>query len=847
MRQELSGIASAIEARALPDTAEQLFGAMWDEMDAVFVAQETFIIDFKDRPPADFAKGFGASIVRLALAFHNTYGGVVVFGIHDDDFSPIGLTSKLDIEAFNDVLTDLTGARIECLVREYRLAGSEHRVQAMLVPRRGVAKPVRLLRQLEKYPVGSLWVRDRHSVREASEANFSTLYSDRLDLSRNLAGDLQRSVHESLPPSPATMDEFIGRKDLLEELWAWLVFGPRPRLYLHGPGGSGKSTLAYEFSRQVAERGSQIAFPNGDRLDYVIFISGKETELNPYTAAEQPFALRQFEDAASQFRAILVDSAMRAKDDVKPLGEEELLAALGELFATYSGLIVIDDVDALSRRGKDTGEESLLFGCLTAAKHTRVLYTLRYPPTSALNSSVKVPELEPVKEFPSFIESCARQFEVEQPPIKLIGRLAQATSRLPLLTETVIGLRNVCGSYDGALEQFDAKGGEEARRYLYQREYDRLDPNGRSREVLAALLLLDDAISFPVLKQILGIADNMVRDALSECGSVFLSTKDDKAETHFQLVTPAKPFIAGVSAGLNLFPVIKRRVELFLAEDSAFTPEESALIVQLDRLVREKHFEDVVSVLDTRARLDPVIANPKVQALAGQAYSNLGADYRTKARECFTAAKQLNYFDIFMARAWFYVENFAEYGNRQAIDVCEWVLVQPKLRSRHRAEFKSKLASCFLEEARRARNISQERAIEYHGKSIEAYLSALWIGRHVRELNEAQTLRWLGTPAAAFVDYLGSDIEPFFTLIDRLTERGHDIHVEGARVLLNALRRSTAGRDDRARAKVAGLIRRSVNRIHQRIGKSQEYPGFSFVGETLSRTLDQLLPVRAQA
>lgn len=844
MRQELSGIASAIDARSLPAGAEQLFGSMWDEADGVFVAQETFIVDFKDRPPTDFATGFGASIVRLALAFYNTYGGVVVFGVQDADFAPVGLNDRLDVEAFNEVLTDLTGARIECLAREYRLAGVEKRVQVLLVPRRGVIKPARLLRSLEKYPIGTLWVRDRHSVREASEANFSTLYSDRLDLSRNLVGDFQRSVHESLPPSPATMDEFIGRKGLLDELWSWFVFGSRPRLYLHGPGGSGKSTLAYEFSRQVAERGSQIAFSNGDRLDYVIYISGKETELNPYNAAEQPFALRQFEDATSQFRAILVDSGMLAKDDVKALGEDELLAALSELFAIYSGLIVIDDVDALSRRGKDTGEESLLIACLGAAKRTRVLYTLRYPPTSALNSSVQVPELESLVEFPAFIEACARQFGVELPPSKIAERFARATSRLPLLTETVIGLRKVCGSYEGALNQFDAKGGEDARRYLYQREYDRLDPKGRSREVLAALLLLDDAVSFAVLKQILGTADNMVRDALSECGSVFLSTKDDKTETQYQLATPAKPFIAGVSAGLNLFPVLKRRVELFLAENPAYTPEESALIVRLDRLVRDKQHEEVVTIFEGRPRQDPVIANPKVQALAGQAYSNLGADYRTKARECFVAANELKYFDIFMARGWFHVENFAEYGNRQAIEVCAWVLAQPKLSSRHRAEFNSKLGSCFLEEARRARNISQERAIEFYGRSIDAYLSALWIGRRVRELDEAQTLRWLEVPAVAFVDYLGADIEPYFALIDRLTERGHDIHPEGARVILGALRRTQAGRAERSKAKLSGLIRRTVARLNQYIGKSEDLPGFAFVCETLSLALENFQSAR---
>ncbi|MEH6716505.1 hypothetical protein [Parasphingorhabdus flavimaris] len=841
MREELSGIASAIDVRALPDTAEKLFGTMWDHRGQIFVSQETYILDFKDRAPTQFGNGFGAAIVRLALAFHNTYGGIIVFGVRDEDFAPIGLTSTLDVEAFNDVITEVTGAKIECLSREYRLPDNDCRVQVLLVPRRGVVKPVRLLRSFDKYQANTLWVRDRHAVREATEQDLSMLYSDRRDLSRNLIGDLQRSVHESLPPSPATMEEFIGRKDLLDELWSWFVFGSKARLYLHGEGGSGKSTLAYEFSRMVAERGSQIGFGNGEKLDYVIFVSGKETELNPYSATEQPFALRQFDNAETQFQAILVDSGMRSKEEVRGLDEEQLLAALTELFATYSGLIVIDDVDALSRRGKDTGEESLLMTCLTAGKRTRVLYTRRYPPTSALNSSVKVPELEASREFPQFIEACARQFSVEAPASLTTKRLAEATSRLPLLIETVIGLRKVCGSYERALDQFDAKGGDAARRYLYQREYDRLEGAGQSREVLTALLLLDEAVSFPVLKQILGMEDSIVRDAISECGSIFLSTSEDKLETQYQLATPAKPFIAGVSAGLKWFGVIKRRVELFIAENPAFTPEEAALIVQLDRLVRQREYDEVISIYETRDKRDPVIANQKVQALVGQAYANMGPDCRAKARECFNAAKELQYFDIFMARGWFHVESYAEYGNRQAILVCDWVLGQKKLETRYRAEFKSKLGSCYLEEARRAKNISQEKAVEYFAKSIDAYLSGLWIGRNIRELKEDETLRWLDAPLVGFIGYLRSDIEPFLAMIEGLTERGHDIHMEGAKSLLKALGRSQALREERERNRVVGLIRRTIGRLDQYVGKTGDFPGFRFIADTLRALLGDSL------
>lgn len=839
MRDDLQGIVDAIADRQLPDTSEDLFGSMWDAGDKKFVSQETYVFDFKDRVPDNFTSDFGASIVRLVFGFHNTFGGLIIFGIKDDDFTSSGLAINLNVEALSDIVTELSASTIELIFREYRLPGTDDKVGVLLIPRRGHVPPIQLERDFASYQKGTIWTRDRHSIRELREGQIPLLFSDRSDLTRSVSDEIQHSIHESLPPSPATIQRFVGRKDLLLVLWRWFVFGDKPRLYLHGPGGSGKSTLAYEFSRTVANRGSQVVFKNGEVLDYVIYISGKESELNTYTGVEQPFSLRQFDDARSQYEAILVDSFLYQRSDIEQLSESELLTKLEELFNNQTGLLVIDDIDALSRRGKDTAEESLLYSVIKASKRTRILYTLRFPPTSALNSSVMVPALDSEYEFPEFVEICAKQFDVPLPVGKDIKRISEMTSRLPLLTETVIGLRGLCGSYTEALEQFRDRGGDEARQYLYQREYDRLEPGGRSREVLAALLLLEGLITFPVLTRILGMRDEHVRDAISESGSIFLASQDDgRGETHYQLTSPAKPFIHNVSTGLPLFQTIKRRVELYLEEGAAYTPEESALIVQLDRLVRARNFREAVDTYEGRDRRDPVLTNQKVQALVGQSYANLGPDYRTKARECFDAASGLNYFDIFMARSWFFVEKQAEYGNQAAIDVCLKYLSQPKLAARYKAEFKSKLASCYFEEAKRMRYVSKERSIEFFQNSIMNYLSALWIGRYTDSLDTETTLRWLYNPAAGFSEYLRDDVAPYFEMLSILPDQKHDIHLDGAEVLMQAMLRLSAPRDAQGRARFVGVIRRTIRRLTKALGDSDETPGFRYLVEKLSATID---------
>ena len=81
---------------------------------------------------------------------------------------------------------------------------------------------------------------------------------------------------------------------------------------------------------------------------------------------------------------------------------EERDILLQELFDNFSGLIVIDDIDALSRRGLDTGEELLFFKIMKGRARTKILYTLRHPPSHAMSSSIVVPGLSPENEYFDF-------------------------------------------------------------------------------------------------------------------------------------------------------------------------------------------------------------------------------------------------------------------------------------------------------------------------------------------------------------------------------------------------------------------------------------------------------------
>jgi hypothetical protein len=172
-------IFSAIQLRQLPVEFENLFGPVWDKDNQSFNIQETYVLDFKESIPEKFTDSYGAGIVRLALGFHNSYGGVIVFGVRDRSLEIVGIEKPFDIETFNRILTEYAGMHAECIARNYSPADSNSRIAVVLIPKRGTGRPARLLRPIADYPTGTLWVRDRHEVLESTSRHLPIIYSER--------------------------------------------------------------------------------------------------------------------------------------------------------------------------------------------------------------------------------------------------------------------------------------------------------------------------------------------------------------------------------------------------------------------------------------------------------------------------------------------------------------------------------------------------------------------------------------------------------------------------------------------------------------------------------------------
>jgi hypothetical protein len=825
LQEEFHPILAAIETKQLPADFETLLGSLWDNANSRFNTQETYVLDFKETIPPKFDEDYGIGILRLALGFHNSFGGVIVFGVRDRHLDIVGTSSWFDIETFNRTLTELAGMRAECLVRTYTvLVGEDPRTLAIvLVPKRNISPPAKLKRKIGKYSEGTLWVRERHEVVEATCRNFPLLYSERVAPRNVESTDKGAPVHRSFPPSPATMPEFVSREPLEETLWNWFIFGDQPRIYLHGPGGSGKSTLAFEFARKLTEAGGSIRTKDGDRLDYVVYISGKDTEYNPQTGKEQTFALRQFTSAAEQFSQILFHSGFLNDDEILSIDEPDKLAKFDELFANFSGLIVIDDIDALYRRRVDSGEETLFMKIVQGSKRTRVLYTLRTAPPHAMKSAIPVPGLDVSKEFPEMIKVCCSAFDVPAPSERDTKELGRITSRLPLLMETIIGLRKFSGSYSEALRAFSERGGDDARRYLYQREYDRLDQAGKSRQMLAALALLEEPVDFSTIVQIVQSTRDVLLDAMSECGSIFLSTQEGPSgDTLYQLAPPSVPFLLTVSRQLTYFGAIEKRVLHRKTTDVRISSREAAILSSLERNIRKEDFRAIVDACEQLPSNDLALENPKIRSLLGQAYSALGPNYREKARESFKCAEGLGFYDAFMMRKWFHMEFTSGYGLPEAERICNVVINNKSLASRVRGEFFAKLGSCWFCKSMNVVGLNRTKAIDHLRQSVAAYLEAVRLGRGRDDISI--TFDWMERPVDRIMYLTGEDVGEIFAVVDVIIEKKQDIDPDALEWLFRRFAKSPTSIN---KERLKGLCARTVQRISKTFKNTP--PGFEQV------------------
>lgn len=707
-------ISRTLRTGSYPEDGKWFFDLFRAE-DGVYLGRENHLWDFKESWPFSYSDEYFVSIVRHIIAFANTSGGLIILGINDKTRQAVDSKVRPNLDKLRRCLVDLLRNPPDIDLRSYRSPEGPH-VHVLFIRRNvPVCLPASFSpEQSARLDTSRYWVRSGHETVFARAKHIGLLFCG----SDFEAGGVP-AVEASLPPSPATIRQFVGRLETMERLFDWLYQSHEVRAFLHGKGGSGKTTIAFEFAKHLSANGRNIRFDNQDALNKVIFLSGKEKSLSVSLGRSEDFMGRDFTDEISLFRSIIALSGESERDPFE-MDRSELVYELSLIFDRSSMLIIIDDIDTLTTKGIDPGFDALFLLVARAKRTVKVLYTLRNAPTMAMANSIEVPGLQVGREYQRFVEVCCAQFGVPQPDNHLRdGKLAKVTERRPLIVESIVALRRNSGTYEKAISLFEDNVGDDARQYVFQREWDALPYDNTARHLLATMALYDKPVVIDDLVAMMKNSLDVVVGAIATTREMFLEVQDVGGETAYSLGKLTSSFIRRAASTLDKLGIIEARVNSFKKTFLPSFPELSRLIERNEPLLaRAFRYGDIEAAERAWRDLDPtnhppkIAEDPRFRALRGYAaLLQVPANIEQAASDLRFAISMKYDPAISYLALWHKVSEERGLGNLYCDEIVEHVSRSRSYSDEEKISFVSRRASRLYRLAKEERAVSPVAAI----------------------------------------------------------------------------------------------------------------------------------------
>ncbi|GBD47036.1 hypothetical protein METY_0249 [Methylopila sp. Yamaguchi] len=482
-------------------------------------------------------------IIKDVVAFHNSYGGYILFGVSDKGSSRIkNCIGDFDLGDFNRRLESYTGNSIECSFRFFEMSTQvgTARLALMLVPRRPArVAPVRFKKMGPEKPNGKrcfneeTYVRIRDECRPASATSedWQFLHADRSPPEAP-GGRNRPAVVSALPARDPDLVEFVGRTDVLASLRSWLSDPRSPVRLVTGIGGLGKTSVAYRLAEEVVASG-------GGEIEWVIWLTAKQRTYSALRGHLIQASRVDFGNLEELYEAILQTLSHQISPDIDEPSLDELADRVVDAFQNYTCLLIIDDIDSLAPDEQKEMVAALNGLALRTVGRdipcSRILMTSRIdqgmPPTAV----VKIAGLE-YESFSRFVSNICEVFEIAGISGKNMEDLYVATSGSPLFAASVVRLVKLGENLATAIETWKGQEGEEVRRFAFQREISRL--GGSQGRLLYAVLLLGET-SVNDLASILEVTPKVVRDRVSDLQSYHLISTSTKESGDSVIFAPS--------------------------------------------------------------------------------------------------------------------------------------------------------------------------------------------------------------------------------------------------------------------------------------------------------------------
>jgi putative transcriptional regulator len=479
--------------------------------------QECEVLDFKESIPKSDAEY--AKTLRDLVAFHNSYGGFLVFGVKEVEkdrvFEISGLDGKVDVAKLRDNAKNYFDSEIRICCQGYNVR--ERYVDVLWVDKRAQGRnPVKFKKNGPEEKPGKLAFKKGEIVfREIGNnaiaqkpSDYEFLYSERSGYIDDVGGGFYvgRIIDNNLPDRSVVCSKFVGRNSALLDLWRWMA-DPHSRVRLiAGEGGLGKTSLAYYFAEKIVSTG-------GRNFYQVVWLTAKSNRFSVDTNSVEKNYATDFCDAKSLF-SVIGESHGCTDEDYGDGSIEDIRQAALSACSSIPSFIVIDDIDSLSQEDQ---RRVLQFG-LQVSKRTKLLVTTRVNLSYSSDNVLMLNGLDG-DEYSDYVMMLRSRYGLPVIENKKIERVRRVSGGSPLFTDSLFRLEARGFGLDSAINKWEKDNGMDVRRFALEREISQL--TREAKRVIYVISRLKN-VSLVEIKHILKYSEQTLGDAIDQLKGVFL-------------------------------------------------------------------------------------------------------------------------------------------------------------------------------------------------------------------------------------------------------------------------------------------------------------------------------------
>lgn len=642
-----------------------------------FLPKECELWDYKSKhEESDYDY---AMTVKRILSFHNSYGGYLIFGIHEREDEKLFLPAseeaiKIDIKKLKGRIDKFLSSPIDITYNDVTadFEESTYHFGILHIPKRRKEDHVVSIKRkgpedLKKKPVfncDEVYYRKKDTCIKANKAeDWKFLLSERDHCSFNDGLNLQKSVanlEHNLPDKNFICPKFFGRENIIEHLWQWLGDEFQYSKVLAGDGGKGKTSIAYEFAKEVSKIGAR-------GFEYVIWLTAKKKQFIGHYNRYIDVPSTHFSDANSLLEAIALNLGY-FEDELTDINYNAKIREVKNAIEVNPSLIIVDDIDSTE---PDEQKKILELARAIGDQKTKFLLTTRINLTYSSDLCITVPGLEPPF-FDDYVKYIAEKIGYRIPSKFKFSQFRKDTGGSPLMVESIFRLVQQGMDFEKAVKEWKEKAGEDVRNAALKKEISSLSPESK-RVLFAASYLRDSSLS--ELIDATGYQNVQMVDLLQELQSLFMieSPRFIETEQRFEVSENTILTVMNMKADLaNDFAKIIHSIREIEKAQSIKGKKITVIgkaISQANSLLKKNQVNEAIQTIDSLLSVKKHKNNADLLLMKARCVMENENPDLNESRQLFQKSYQNGQRKEILFRLWYEAEKAAKH-NQGIINVC---------------------------------------------------------------------------------------------------------------------------------------------------------------------------------